>query len=340
MGGITKGKKLQYGLEGTKGTAVPATAIWGGPVSAAEDTSEYVFVPEDVGYITGRDRVYSPKTGAAYEMPATEFTFEQGPVVFSAGIKDVVSGSADGNTGTSKIYTYTMHYLATSLNSFKTYTLETGDNQQEEEMEYSFVSDFTLEGEAGQAWMLSANWIGRQVTPSTFTGALTPPATLEEALFSKTKLYIDEPGGTIGTTLKSQTLLKASLKWKTGLVPAFTGDGNLYFAFAKFVEPEITLEITFEHDATAVAEKAKWRSKTARLIRLICEGSAVATPGTTYTYKTLKIDLAGKWEKFDVLDDDGNGDVIVAGTFRVLRNDTASKFAEIVVVNELNTIAS
>jgi len=45
----------------------------------------------------------------------------------------------------------------------KTYTIEGGDNQQAEEMEYSFVNTFTLEGNR-RGWMISSEWFGRQVT--------------------------------------------------------------------------------------------------------------------------------------------------------------------------------
>jgi hypothetical protein len=50
------------------------------------------------------------------------------------------------------------------------------------------------------------------------------------------------------------------------------------------------------------------------------------------------MDFAGRWEKFDVLDEDENGDSIVKGTLRVGRSDTDSLTATITVVNEVSAI--
>ena len=295
MAGVRALRKIQCGVEATAGTAVPATTYWRG-VGAIEDTQEMKFTEEDIGYLSGVDRSYVPALGAKITFADTPATFEQLPYILAAGVKNVVTGSADG-TGSGKIYTYT--FPTTAANTIKTYTIEGGDDQQEEEMEYSFVEAFKLSGKPGEALMMSADWIGRQVTASTFTGSLSLP-TVEEILFSKGLLYIDAIAGTIGTTLKSNTLLGADLSVKTGWKAVRAADGQLYFSFIKSTPPEVILAITFEHDSTATAEKAFWRAQTARLIRLKITGTTLTTAGTTYTAKTLLIDLAGKWEKFDV----------------------------------------
>ncbi len=337
MSGIKSLRRIQLGLEATKGNAVAATALWRG-TGTLEDRSKVVFPPEDIGYGSGVDRSYLPELGAALAMEETPATFEQLGYVLAAGIKDVVSGAADG-AGTSKIYTYT--FPTTAAPTTKAYTLEGGDDQQEEEAEYCFVTDFKLSGKGGgefTSWMLSANWLGRQITVSTFTGAIAVP-TVEEIQFGPTKLYIDAVGGTIGTTLKSNTLIGFELPVRTGLQPRFEGDGNKYFSRSQWAgsQMEVLLRITFEHDGTAVAEKAARVAQTPRLIRLQSQGSAVATPGTAYTYKTARIDLAGKWESFEKIGEE-NGNDVVTGVLRARYNATSSKFAEILIVNELATL--
>lgn len=332
MAGVKALRKIQLGAETTAaGTAIAATTIWRG-MGTIEDQREHVFVDEDIGYLSGVDRSYQPKLLAALSMGSTPATFEQLPHLFEAGIR-TDSPSQDG-TGSGYIYQYTLP--TTSANTIQTYTLEGGDNQEVEEMEYGFVESCTLEGSGGEALMMSAEWRGRQVTVSAFTGAISLPS-VEEILFSKGKLYIDDVDGTIGDTQKSNTLLNASLSITTGWVPVWTADGALYFTFAKQVMPEVVLNLTFEHDGTAAAEKVNWRAETPRLIRLLFEGSALSTAGTDYTYKTLIIDLAGKWESFDAIgDQDGND--IVSGTFRARYNSTAALFADIIVVNELSSL--
>jgi len=95
--------------------------------------------------------------------------------------------------------------------------------------------------------------------------------------------------------------------------------------------------VTFEHDATSAAEKVAWRAGTTRQLRLRWLGTALTTAGSGYTYKTLIVDMAGKWEKFDKLaEQDGND--IVTGTFRARYNSTAALFCELVVVNELASL--
>ncbi len=324
-------RKLQLGKEATFGTAVAATAIWRG-LGVLEDTREQEVVEEDVGVYGGADRSHINFLAGALEMEAVPATFEQLSYIGEAGIKKIGTGAADG-AGTDKIYDYA--FPTTASPTLQSYTIEGGDNQEAEEMEYSLVEEFTLEGEAKKAWTMAAKWFGRQIVPSTFTGSLTIP-TVEDILFGATKLYIDAIGGTFGTTVKSNTLLKASLKYKTGAQAVYLGD-NLYFTLHKVVTPEVILEVTFEHDGSATAEKVNWRAQTPRLIQVKCEGSTVATPGTVYSKKTMIINVAGRWTKFDKLDEQDGNDIVM-GTFTSRYNPTAAKFGNLIVVNELTTI--
>ena len=156
-------------------------------------------------------------------------------------------------------------------------------------------------------------------------------------MFTKSKLYIDAVGGTLGTTLVSDTLLGFEFSVKTGIIPKFTANGQLYFGVHQFTMPEILLKLTYEHNASAITEKTAWRNQTPRQCRLAIEGSALGTPGTTYTYKTLRIDLAGKYEKFDPLGEQNGNDVLTC-TLRARYNSTAALFAALTICNELASI--
>jgi hypothetical protein len=327
--GIKALRKLQLGAETTAGTAVAADTLWRG-LGGIEDQREVIFPDEDIGYLSGKARNYIPKLGAAVVMDAVPATFEALPVILSAGVKNVITGVTDTG-GSGKVYTYT--FPTTSANSITTWTIEAGDDQQAEEVEYSFVESFEINGNGGEALQMSANWLGRQVTKCSFTGSVTTPATVEEILFGKGKLYIDEASGTIGTTEKSATLLGMGLQVNTGWIPKYAADGQLYFSWAQSTKPEVLLNVTFEHNSTAVAEKDAWKAKTPRQLRLKFEGNALTTAGT-FTYKSLIIDLAGLWEKFDVIGD-MNGNDIVTGILRAGYDATAAKFASIKVVNEV-----
>lgn len=332
MAGVKALRRIQIGLEstGTPGTAVASTTVLR-MTGTMEDQREVIFPEEEVGLLGGADRQYTAKYLAAMTIEG-EATYEQVGYILGAGVQD---STATSDTGSGFVYTYTLP--TTAQRSPFTYTIEGGDDTEAEEMEYSFVKEFTLSGNAGEAWMVSANWTGRQATTTTFTASTDAPIpTVEEILFSKTKLYIDESSDTIGTTLKSNTLLAAELKVTTGFQEVFSAEGNLYFSFVKQAAPEVVLTVTFEHDGVATAEKAKWRAGTARLIRLTALGSALASSGT-HTYKTLQINLAGKWEKFEKIDEQDGNDIIKA-TFRARYNSTAALFGSLVVVNELSTL--
>lgn len=331
MAGIKALRRIQLGKETTPGTAVAATTIWRG-TGTIEDQREVKFVEEDIGLLQRSNRSYTPKLQAALAMDEVEATFEQLPYILAAAVDGVVTGTQDG-TGSGYIYQYA--FATTTANTIKTFTIEGGDNQQAEEVEYAFVTSFRLSGESQGAVMMQAEWIGRQATPTTFTPSLSVP-NVEEILFGKAKLYIDDPGD-IGTTEVSQTMLGFELSVEdTGLKPVWTADGNLYFSFHKQLPAEATLEVTFEHNSSAVAEIAKWRTEEPRAMRLLIEGSDLQTAGT-YSKKTLQIDCWGKWEKFSQIDErDGND--IVTGTLRLLYDPTDAKFCEITVVNELTSL--
>lgn len=328
MAGSRALRKLVLGKETTSGTPVACTTIWRG-MGTIHDVQEVVFPGEDVGILGGTDRSYIARYWTELSMPAVEATFEQLPYILQAGVK-AAAASVDG-TGSDYIYIYDASL--TSQNTTNTYTIEGGDDQQAEEFDYGFVKSFTLSGSGMGALMMSAEWVGRQTTNTTFTDALTIP-TVEEIIVNNATLYIDDSGGTIGSTSVASTLFGFTLNWDTGLSEYWAVDGSKDFSLTKFTPDEITLEMTYEHNAAAVTEKANYRSGATRLVRIKCEGAAVETAGTSYSVKTLLIDLAGVYEDWSALDDNDGNDVVNA-TLRCRYSVADTLKAQITVVNEL-----
>jgi hypothetical protein len=330
MAGVKHLRRIQYGQEstGTAGTAVASTGVlrMNGTI---EDARKVVFAEENIGILGGVDRAYIPQLEAKLEVEG-EATFEQFPIILSASVQDS-TGVADG-AGSGFIYTFT--FPSAAKNTIHTYTLEGGDDNEAEEMEYSHVTEWALSGKYNEAWMLSATWTGRQVSTSTFTASTDAILyAVDEMLFGKTVLKIDDDTGTIGTTTKSNTLMAAELKYVSGWIPKYTSEGQLYFARIENVGDEMTLDITFEHDGVATAEKAAWKSKTGRAVQLLITGGAVTSAGTTYSVRTCIINLYGKWEKFEKIDEiDGND--VIKGTLRCRYSINAAAKGSIIVVNE------
>lgn len=330
MAGIVAGRFIQFGQEDPAGTEVDATAMYRGLATFTDET-EVIFPEENVGYISGLDRTYISKVGTIGEFDEHELTFEQVLYWLDGGI-DHVAGVADG-AGSGYVYTYTMPELAIDTMIIQTYTLEMGDNQQEYQATGCFVEEFTISGAPDEAVKISGTWRGRQLAKGTRTATLTP-STVEEVLFNRAKLYIGT-GDTFGSQVTT-TWVGFDLNVKTGWMLQPTGDGNLYASLLKITQPEVTCDFTFEHNSSAVTEYDAFLAQTHRKIRMEFTGTTFDTGGT-YTNKTLIIDLDGKWESFEGLDD-MDGDDVVTGTFRARRNATSGAFVGFIVVNGLAAI--
>lgn len=318
--------KIQLGRETTPGTAVAATSIWRGPATDIVDESSHQFAEEDVGLLVPTDREYVPQVFATLAMPETEATFEQILHILEAGIQ------AATPTGTGPyVYTYAFP-LSSTLNTIKTYTVETGNlvGNDVHEMEYGFVSDFSLSGAAKEAWKVSANWAGRRKSTASFTGALSLTAQ-EEMLFNRTTLYIDASNGTVGTTPMVGVLTAASVQVTTGIVPVWTADGALHFYKHKFTRPTVAYSLTLELESDnniVAAERAAWAAKTLRLIQL-----KVAGAGTS----EMKLNLAGKHVDIsEYQNSDGNTVVEISGEAKYSSADAL--YASFVVKNSLAAV--
>lgn len=330
MAGVKKLRRVQLGLETDKGTAVAATTMWRGPGEFRSGV-EVVTPDEDVGYLVPVDRGYIPKYEPDFDLQETPATFEQLPYPFSAGVADVVSGSANGGTTNGYKYAYTV--ATTAQPTVKAYTFEGGDNQQAYEYEYSVCREINLRGAPGEAVMMNSIWFPRQESKTTFTAELTPP-TVEEILFQKGKLYCDAVNGTLGGTQLTNTWLGFDLKIVTGMIPVFSGDGNLYYSFDKHTGAMISGSMTFEHDAVGVARKDDLVALTTRKFRMLFLGSALTGTGGTFANKALQLDFAAKMITVDPIGE-VNGNDILKLNFEARYNATANLYFVVTVCNLL-----
>lgn len=332
MSGVIPLSKIQFGRESVLGTEVDATDYLRVEGAFLDDQRDIQFVPENVGLLVDPDRTTIPFTAGAIAIPENNLTFEQILHILEMGIR-TVSGVQDG-AGSGYIWTYNLPTTAQLTPA--TYTIEGGDDQQASVLAGCFVESFTISGKAKQPLKFSANIIGRQTDDTTFTALLTIP-TVEEALFQKCKFYLDDAGNGFGATQAENYLLGFDLNIKTGFVARATADGNLYYSYLKQTKPEYILSLAVEHDSTADAEITKARAQTARLARILCQGSALTTPGTTYTYKTLIIDLAGKYAAIPPIDDE-EGSSIMNFVLNGRYNSTVSTMGKLIVVNETDDL--
>lgn len=176
---------------------------------------------------------------------------------------------------------------------------------------------------------------GSVTIEQTFT-ATTIPA-VNTMNFNQSKLYIDNAGGSFGTTQITGSFLDFAWDYVTGWKVQQTGDGRLDFTFVKSTMPEGTLKITFEHENAAKAEREKWLSQSPRLIRILNQGIALNTAGTTYTYYTMILDIPGTYTSFSAFNDD-KGDDTVAAELKHAYNATAATTGQLIIVNQLASL--
>lgn len=335
--GIKRLQKTQIGKETTSGTAVPATTLWRGAGSTLDDQRVIEYVEEMVGIIDGADRTIIPKLLGGLELSETPLTFEQFPYLTAMAIGGPVTGAADGS-GTDLIYL--TNIPTTAKPTLKSYTIQGGDDFEVEQMEYAVCTKFSISGKAGEAVKMAATLMGRQVARiSAFTGSLSIPS-VEEALCSKGKVYLDAIGGSYGTTQLTNTILEFKLDFTFKWIPKFTMDGNLYFSYLVYGGHSVTGSLVFEHDTNVSGSggaKADWRAQTPKLLRIDLIGNAVGTAGTTYTTKKCIVDLPIKYTKASPIGDrDGNDIVEMAFTSKY--NTTAGNAGKFIVVNELSAL--
>lgn len=329
--------KAQTGDESVAGTAVAASAIWMGQGPMPSDDRVVVKPMHQDGLAVKSEQSYTASLGASWPMAATEATYEQLDYVLSSALEDQITGTADGSGSSGYVRTYDAHGANnTALNDIVTRTWEFGDNQQAEEMEYSFVTDFTLAQVMGEAMKVSANWVGRQLTKTTFTGSISRPTV--EYIDTPLSLFIDDSGGTIGSTQISNTIYSMSLAVTTGWVFDPPRDGAKYPSVHRYNEFAGKLSLTFKHNSSIVSEKDDWRANTPRLIRLQSTGSAYGTAGSGTLFsgvKGIRIDMAGSYESFEPLSEQ-DGDTIYSAVFDI-RYVTADALAmQIKLANEVS----
>lgn len=328
--GLKAFRKAWLGKETTTapGTEVACDIFWRGEAGWLQDDREMEVIDEDIGKLLPSGRVVQNRTGAIWEQPECPATFEQLPYILSASVEGTVTGVADTG-GSGKIYQFDRP-VNTAAGAVATYTIETGDNNRVDKTTYAIVTEWTLSGAAGEIVTMSSTWSGKATTDGDFTTTAPTLPTVSEIMFTKGKLFIDAT--TLGTTSKTGTWLGFSMTWSGGNLPLYTGDGTTdgSFSTVKSTPAEITGEFTFEHDATAEAEITAARNNTVRYIRMRFQGDALTTAGSSYTYKTLQIDLAIQYTEIPIVDSDDADDVVTIPWIA-----TYNTSPQIIVVNEV-----
>lgn len=293
----------QIGRESVAGTAVPATTIWRGLFGGFNDERTRETAEEDVGVLAPSERTYDTMLGVTAPMPETPLTFEQVLHLLEAGVQTATPTGAGP-------YVYVYSYsLADTPNPIRTYTLRLGNRiaaADVRNISYALVQEMTFAGKQGEAWMMQGTWMAPRAVAGTFTASLALPA-VEQAIFANTIFYLDNSGGTIGTTQKIGVLMDAEVKIEPGLTWVPVGDGNLYATAHKHGRPRVSFTISYELQQVAgvslvAVERAAYEANALRLIRLRCAGSAG---------RYFQLDMAGRYDNVSEYKTEGENNVVV-----------------------------
>lgn len=329
--GIKALRVAQLGMETTAGTAVAATTVWRGEAGDITDESDIRSVAVDDGNFIPAHNQYEASVGATWAPPETEATFENITYILAGSIENITSGTVDTG-GSGYIYQYDVN--TSSAQTPKTFTVEVGNNVQAFEVEYSFVEEWSLTGAQQEPLMIAPTWRGRQKQKATFTAGQSVIASQEEILFSMGTLYLDDT--TIGNEAQANVWLGFSMTVNPGVQAIWTGDGAAtpYFSTIKKIMPEITGEITLEHDDTYGSDEYDAAdAQQLRYMRMLFEGSALTTAGSSYSNKTFQFDASIEYTDVPSVEETDGDDTITLPWRAVQGNDP-----QFIVVNEQSAL--
>lgn len=341
--GIKALTRIEIGKETTAGTAVAADVLLQAE-GMMKDAQDRAFPVEGSEFVFPTAQSYLRKEGVTITIDDSPASSELLPHLLGMSIGGVTAAVADGSAY-AYIYPFPINAAPTTPD---TYTIEGGDEAESGEAAYCFATHVGLKWAAGEELMMNADVVGRQWTDCAFTGT-NPSVALH--MLPKAKLYVDASGATGFNTQKTLTFMGFELDFPTGWKPVHSGDGELFYAFPKYVgnkdDNAITGILTLEHNATGEAELNFARAGTVRLVKVVFEGDAVTTAGSTYSKHSVIFDAAIQYTDVPELsDEDGNNQVAlpfrviysVADATAVISGPSGTGAGGITVVNELSAL--
>lgn len=329
--------KVQYGKEATRGTAVAATKVLLGKVPAVNSDRKPDFPQEDAGVRADAVRSVIHQYLYSNTLTTEHGYYQQLPALFGCGLKGGITPAPVTGGGSDYLWTFTPSLVSGVANAPDALTIELGDDVQAFESEYAMFERIRIAGQVAQGMESSpvsveADFFGRQLTPTTFTPALSLPAT--EPMNAKlSRFYLDTAWAGIGATEKTNILRGFDIEILTGVHPVFSGSGNKYFNTHAEGLIMATANFTFEGNSDADAIFDAQQAGTFQAMRLQINGGTIAA-GTPHS---LKLDIGGVWESVSPLASDDRGDNLHTATLRGFYDPTGAKLLQVAVVTNVST---
>jgi hypothetical protein len=248
MSGLKALRKIQLAKEVTPGTQIStATARLIGTATMENDQKFYRPDDLDTGRLASYEHSYIVGEQAKITFNA-DANYEQ--LGYLLGMN--VIGGITGGSPTDSVYTRTYVPNMTSANAPDTYTIQYGDDTQAFISGFCYATDleFTANAQDDKAvMMVKANIVGQNVRASTFTAAITPPATVTPVIVGTGALYIDSTWAGLGGTKISTSLIDLSYKVVPSITPVKYIDGTIYFSDRAEAKRHVEISATFAFNA-------------------------------------------------------------------------------------------
>ena len=324
--------KVQAADEATAGTAVAATAKWNAFSLRPTIGDRTIVQPvEDRGSLAMAHTGYTTQLTASLGDLAGDCTYEDVILPALMSLESITPTQPNSATDPNE-YLWTFEPSWTAANSPKTFTIEWGDDVQAWETEYCFATGLTISGNANEAWQVSAPLMGRQNSTTTFTGALTDRS-LERAIFNKGTIYIDDAGGTIGTTQFACDMVNFTWTLPTHYSSFYGAGGQLYFCGLAEAKVQPTLSMTVVMDSgQATLMTTDYTAETVQLVR-------VQTTGATMDNNAKYIYIDGAYRIVNISEIGNQGGLsIVTMTYSGEYDSTWAKMFQLSVLNGVSAI--
>lgn len=337
-------RKLQAGIETTKGTLVAATRVLVGDIDFDEQQDFYRSAyPRGVRARVGGAGVITRK-GSQVNV-ATDLNAEEVLWPLLCGVKGGVTG-VQGGAGELTAYTWTFTpELSGAVPTLNAATLEVVEsdgatNHRADEVGYGMCRRFGIEWTPDAVATMSYEFFARARQASTPTGSLTPYSSREPLVGAMSKTYLDTTGAGLGGTQLQALIRSGSFECVTGIEPNFTADGrsDRDFVNHKFAAGIMaTLRLTLEFDATGAARAVTdFRDNDVVFIRNLFEGTII-TDATTSRH-TVRVDGAYRFASNPAISEDGDV-VLVDMNLESVYDETWGKTLEFVAINALSAVA-
>ena len=275
MPGILPLSGLQLGVEATKGTAVATTRELypGGPgyfdpgfqISRHEGAQRGTFSNVTYGTVIG----YAPTIGFTTE-PSRGIAFDEWPILMS----QLTTGLTGTGAGADKTWTTT---AGSTTHTFDSYTFNAFSGTQAFEVDYGFMTGFTLSGDSEGLTQSSWDIVARQTSKVTVdtvaaNNAVTIPAGNWTVKYAATQAALTA-ASTLDNTLRSWEL-RVDLPQQPR---KYGGSGLEFGAGVASRNLSGTLSMTWDSTSDAVTQYDRWVSQSVSFFRLRATGPALGS---------------------------------------------------------------